>query len=56
MEAALLLLGAGVVLYLTRKEIQPTVETTDFDVQTLDPQWWHSATADRLGLDNVPDA
>lgn len=55
----LLLLGVGamvVVLAKVTDDASPSTDVEGFRVDTLDPMWWGSATADRLGLDNSPDA
>lgn len=55
----LLLLGVGAMVVVLTKVTDDASSSTDvegFSVDTLDPMWWGSATADRLGLDNSPDA
>ena len=61
----LLALGAGLLAVgIMLRRPAAAVDASDagdagdagFSVQTLEPLWWRSDTADRMGIDNTPDA
>lgn len=59
MELLLLAVGVIVLVRLTSDDAPSSTDADNADgfrVDTLDPVWWASNTADRLDLDNRPDA
>lgn len=58
MELLLLVAGVLVLVKLTGSDSAAATEDSadGFRVDSLDPLWWASATAEKLDLDNRPDA